>query len=704
MKQVRPKTTKPQEKNTRQKKIALDSIINIGVTVTVLFVILSFITIRSVRTSTVENYSDLISAEMPYFAQNIGFQLNQYVDKMNMYTQSEVVQHGSEQEIIDWLRSAEDRRPEGFKYMSYVSESGTAYLDNGRQLNVKSSNYFLEMKHGADMFIDNAALSKADAQSSVTICAAAYNANGSEVGFFAGEVSLQSFIDFATNVQVGNDGYLIIIDGNGVITGHPDELYLMRNLADSSDYEDLADFYDAIKDSDEGMEEVTDGDAWYNFYYARVPDLSWQVILIIPQKELYSIANSLRNSLSVGNFLIAVVILFLAGITISRSLKPLLDVQHSITEIASGDADLTRRIEIKSNNEIGALATGMNAFITKLQEIIANVKTSKDELEESGAAMNMSISETGSAVSQMVSNIKEIETGINGQSESVSETAGAINQIAENIRSLERMIEKQAAGIEQASSAVEEMIGNIGSVNTSVERMSESFTTLSEHAQMGDTMQQDVNKQIQTISEQSSQLASANKVIANIANQTNLLAMNAAIEAAHAGEAGKGFSVVADEIRKLSETSSMQSKTIGNQLKNITASINTVADASSKSGQEFDNIVRQIKLTNQLVEQIKGAMQEQQAGSRQIGEALRSMNDSTAEVRTASREMTEGQQSIIEEVRRLQDDTGAIRQQVKELSNGTETIQTAESNLEEIAKGVKNSIDNIGSQIDLFRV
>ena len=403
----------------------------------------------------------------------------------------------------------------------------------------------------------------------------------------------------------------------------------------------------------------------------------------------------------VGLIIVLVIISF---IFLKRMLNPLIGVKDTLVDISSGDADLTKRIELKSQDEIGDVVNGFNAFAGKLQAIIADVKTSKDDLVVAGDDMASAAQDTASSITEIIANIESMHKQIEGQKASVDQTAGAVNEIASNIESLERMIESQSSGVTQASAAVEEMIGNISSVNSSMDKMASSFGELRTNAQTGFTKQQAVNDRVKEIESQSEMLQEANVAIAAIASQTNLLAMNAAIEAAHAGEAGKGFAVVADEIRKLSETSTAQSKTIGDQLNNIKESINTVVIASGEASHAFEAVSHKLEETDQLVMQIKSAMEEQNEGSKQITEALHNMNDSTVEVRNASSEMEEGNQMILKEVQNLQNATMAMNESMEEMSIGARKINETGATLSDISGKVKDSITQIGTQVDQFKV
>ena len=446
----------------------------------------------------------------------------------------------------------------------------------------------------------------------------------------------------------------------------------------------------------------------YFSIYAPLKNANGQVTgMLFIAKSLSEIA-AIRNTtikivapIAIG---IAVVLMFLSYLFIRWLMWRISNVTKQLKEMATGEADLTKRVTLRVLDEIGALVINFNAFCDKLQQIIGETKKSKDELASSGESMTASTHDTASAITQIIANIDSISNQITNQSNSVQQTAGAVDEISANIDSLNQMIEHQSSGVSQASAAVEQMIGNISSVNNSVEKMASSFEELQSNANTGFKMQNDVNERILQIETQSEMLQDANTAISSIAEQTNLLAMNAAIEAAHAGEAGKGFAVVADEIRKLSETSSAQSKTIGEQLNKIKAQINEVVAASNESSRSFGVVSQKIQETDQLVMQIKAAMEEQNQGSQQITGALKTMNDSTEEVRAASVEMSNGNKMILQEVQHLQAATLEMKGSMDEMSNGARKINETGAALGDISGQVQNAIGKIGSQIDLFKV
>ena len=402
--------------------------------------------------------------------------------------------------------------------------------------------------------------------------------------------------------------------------------------------------------------------------------------------------------------ILCALIITIGGFFVRWLMWRIYNVTNTLKDMASGDADLTKRVKLLIRDEIGDLVIQFDFFCDKLQQIVGEIKSSKETLYSAGSQMSETTTETSSSISNIIQNLSNIRNQISFQNDSVHQTASSVSEISNSITVLNDMIEKQVSGVNEATAAVEEMVGNIASVNSSVDKMAVSFEELTANAQAGFSKQQDVNDQITSIEGQSKMLQEANSVIASIAEQTNLLAMNAAIEAAHAGEAGKGFSVVADEIRKLSETSSLQSKTIGEQLDKIRDSITNVVSSATESGKALALVSNKIHETEQLVVQIKGAMNEQQIGSEQIVNSLKDMNESTNNVRSSSKQMEDRNEKIMNEINSLKEITVKMSDSMSNMSEGAERISAAEESLSDISHKVKDSIDKIGSEIDLFKI
>ena len=631
-----------------------------------------------------------------------------YFKELDAYVNADIMDQGDFDEAGLWLQAHPEIRSNSFDYIMLCGTEGLSYNDNGTRTNIAERDYFQAvMFQGKTRYIDNPVISKTTGNKVVHITRAVYDRKGKLFAMLAGVINIEVLIKPIMSVTLPDEVWMFVLDHNGNIIYHPyatEDANLIKNPGEG--HEDYGELCQKMVNGENGY-------GWINsftgskedlFVYSGIDGTPWGFGFSVPGSIVDALGAKIANTSVIFAVFSMVIISLVGAIVLVVSFKPLTIVKNAIIGISQGNADLTQRIQIKSNNEIGLVVKGFNDFTEKLQKIISDVKDSKTELGVAGEDMSSSAQDTASAITQILANIESFRQQLDNQKTCVDQTAGAVDEISANINSLNQMIENQSSGVTQASSAVEEMIGNINAVNSSMEKMNSSFGTLQTHSQEGFEKLDTVSMKVQTIENQSESLKDANLAIANIAEQTNLLAMNAAIEAAHAGEAGKGFAVVADEIRKLSETSSQQSTQISNQLNQIMASIAEVVGASSDASKTFALVSQELSDTDQLVNQIRTAMEEQAEGSKQILEALKMMNDSTQEVRSSSDEMQEGNKLILSEVQQLQNVTISMKSSMDEMAVGAQKINETGSVLTEVSDRMKDSIVKIGNQIDEFKV
>lgn len=620
---------------------------------------------------------------------------------MDVYVNADVCKTENPAEIVSWLQAHAYFRRAWFDYVAFVDQDGNFESDIGTHAVVTDRDYFKAiMQNGADSFIDNPTPSKVSGKPVIHINRA-LKLDGKTIGFFSGVTTSERLSRFVENTEIGNAGVSALISENGLIIASSGDSKVVDKLFATEDAKKIL-----STSSVNGDGVINTANGKYYLFYSIVEGTDWRNCIVISEAEVLSIFRKIFSIIIISNFVIGIAVIFGVIVNLIRKTQPLIVLEQSINKIASGNADLTKRIELKrkKNDEVGSIIDSFNGFMEKLQSIIVVIKQLKDELLKVDSDLDAGTQDTATSISQIISNIKNVENGINSNSESVDQTTTVLDKISIGIDNLNNMIESQSACVTEASAAVEQMIGNINSVNSSIGKMAASFESLEQSSSEGVKKQDDVNSRILVIASESQSLQEANAVISSIAEQTNLLAMNAAIEAAHAGEAGKGFSVVADEIRKLSETSSEQSKTIGNQLQKITDGIEEIVSASKIASETFSAVSNEMVETNNLVSQIKNAMQEQGEGSRQISLALTQMNDSTVQVRESSKQMSEGGKEILNEIKTLQNSTLSMKQGMSEMSAGARKINETGNALSGISNLMAQSIKKLGNEVDLFKV
>ncbi len=436
---------------------------------------------------------------------------------------------------------------------------------------------------------------------------------------------------------------------------------------------------------------------WAVYKKLQAPELAGQEdVVFVPGQIITAVRRSYLTIVGLAIlkaaillFLVAVTIVFLMHRMILRRIQNLYNA-FTLLNGESGLSDLTYRIKILFDDEIGAMGDEVNHFIDTQHQIIMSVRKSSNYITDSSDTLSNLSKVAANSIEQISSSTENVAQQIDRQSEAMGSVKRILQTSVEGIGTLDGLIENQSADIIKSSSAIEEMVGNISSMSGSINKMAQEYQELITITESGRQRQHDVAKQIDTMAEQSRHLGEANNVISQIASQTNLLAMNAAIEAAHAGESGKGFAVVADEIRKLAETAATQSKAIRTELGNITAIIRNVVETSAISVEEFDQISGKVSSTENLVREIDGAMLEQQDVSKQVLSSLQDINDTSMKVQQTSKEMWDN----IGELRTSADNLDSV------VTNVTSAIQDMNANIHEISSAAKD----VSNQVTRTRV
>lgn len=429
--------------------------------------------------------------------------------------------------------------------------------------------------------------------------------------------------------------------------------------------------------------------------------------ILVAQKAtgIYKSISGIKSIVLVSNIINTIVVMIVTLILIWIFVyKPLKRTNKAITNLSSGEADLSVRLPERGGDEFEDLAFGVNKFIALLQQLMKDLHLRASDIKTVIQELGTSSQETASATAEIMANIESVKNQSSNQVNAVQNVSGVIENSSNSMNKLKENIVAQTSDITESSAAIEQMIGNIHSVTDSTEKMSSSFSDLERLIKEGAENVKACSDVIKQVEEKSLVLADANNTIKSISSQTNLLAMNAMIESAHAGEAGKGFAVVADEIRKLAENSSAQAKAIEENIKDITDLISEGGRLSDLSQSSFENIDNQVNVVDPLVSQISNAMEEQTSGSSQILEALGNMKDESVLVDDSSKLLSDGFVKIDKDMQAVTQISSTVMGSMDEMAAGSKQISQATQTVSELAAKTKDAMSAVDEMLLKFKV
>ncbi|MCD7709441.1 MAG: methyl-accepting chemotaxis protein [Clostridiales bacterium] len=367
--------------------------------------------------------------------------------------------------------------------------------------------------------------------------------------------------------------------------------------------------------------------------------------------------------------LLAVIVISVATIA-NPARKSGTKIGSIVSKIQNNEGDLTERIAIKTHDEIGQMAAGVNQFIEQLQQIMLRLRDDSEKIMESADAVRVEVNESNDSASSVSSAMEEISASMEEISATLTRIAAGSDDVVSSVRGMKDEVD---GGVE--------LVADIRS------RASEKHQSTIESRETTGQIVEQIRVTLEEAMEESRNVEKINELtgeILNIASQTNLLALNASIEAARAGEAGKGFAVVADEIRVLADSSRDTANNIQAISGQVTDAVNLITSKSEEMLQFVDGHIKadydgfvdivdhymdDAESVNSILETFASNMQEIDATIAEMNDGINSISIAVDESAKGVVNVAENTTQLVESIAQIQVETDANREVSAELSD-----------------------------------
>ncbi len=454
----------------------------------------------------------------------------------------------------------------------------------------------------------------------------------------AADVRLATMADAVVGADMGDLGYVMLLDGEDQVLIYPPTRSALFAMSDLSP--DLTPGLVRQNLDNDQLLPMTIADSASLVGFASIPGSDWQLAFVVDRAELMRPVYSLLQSMIMIAVLILALIALAAAYAVKLLLQPLNTLETAMQDVSQGEGDLTRQLTYLEDNELGRISAAFNQFLSQVHDLVVEAKGSARHLAQTAKVSAEITVENQQQISRQQDEISQVAAAIHEMSATASEVASGANEAAESARSATQASEQASGKARDNGSSMNQLANEIGATAKVIDELNQDA--------------QKINYILNTIQD--------------IAEQTNLLALNAAIEAARAGDHGRGFAVVADEVRALSQRTHEATGEIQKMIESLQGRTGQAVSMMEQSVDVAQGTIENAKAVQESLGQINQAIASIDAMSQRIASAASEQNVATNEIS----QITTVIKDAAEQLAHSFEETQQQVQQTTDLSHGIE--------------------------------
>ncbi|MCU6433977.1 methyl-accepting chemotaxis protein [Undibacterium sp. Jales W-56] len=440
---------------------------------------------------------------------------------------------------------------------------------------------------------------------------------GNVSAVIAADILLDTVVNSVIAIKPTPSSFSFLVDGSGKIIAHPDQKLTLKPIAETDASLSAQKLVEIERSKQSSAVKLNGRDN--SLYVTRIEGTDWMLAIVLDSAESTKNLSTMLTTSVITAILAIVVAAAISTVLVAKALQRLSTVRDAMEDIASGEGDLTRRLDNNGEDELAHIASAFNRFVDKIATVLIEIRTSSESVKVSAQ--------------EIASGNLDLSSRTEGQASSLEETA---------------------ASMEELTSTVTQNAENAGQAN-------QLALTASNYAAKGGNVVDQVVDTMESINASSKKIVDIIGVIDGIAFQTNILALNAAVEAARAGEQGRGFAVVASEVRNLAQRAASAAKEIKALIVDSVAQVESGSKLVAQAGGTMDEIVTSVKRVTDIMSEIMLATKEQSSGIGQVNQAIGQMDQVTQQNAALVEEAAAAAQSLQEQASHLAQTVSAFK-------------------------------------------
>ena len=552
-----------------------------------------------------------------------------------------------------------------FTNLDNVMICASDYVSDGSVDFVHDREWFVEAVNTGKLFYSTPYMDSDSGLPVITISQAIYT-DGQLRGVLCEDVFVDVLVDVINNAEVEENSYAFLIDSKNEMVVHPNEVYKFDDepfgVMDVPDAPYGA-LMDKIAKGDNTSVEISDYDGTTRLVnHAVIPCMNWYVCVATDTGVVRKTVRGMLPGFAVGALIAIAVGILLAFIVGTRLLRNIYKLANTVAE-----GDISRDIDVTSNDEIGKLSRDFNAMMGRLRDVVKGVSGTADEINTTSEELR--------------NNLRQVSDGAGHTSDTMHAVNASMQQQHDAVDRGRRSLQAFKSRTADFEKEFENMNQTVRRLEQNTLENEEIVRRMRENTDVSSVNMDQLSKRMEELHHNSESISEIVTTITSIASQTNLLALNASIEAARAGEAGRGFAVVAEEIRSLSEQTQksidgITSITMGlqSQMKDIAS---FVEESARLFGENKDNTLQAQSFFDSLSGSLQGIYDMTKTLVNEFGEVV----TAESEIEDAFENISFSADSCMNMVEQTSTITDEQMLQIKQIADETESMHDMADNL-----------------------